>query len=59
MNESKYMHQAKHIKNNYSQFKFNLKPDILESFKQKCKENETTPTTEIKRFISEYIKNNS
>ena len=52
--KKKYSSQAKHIKDNYTQFKFNLKPYELDYFKQKCKENGTTATTELKKFIREY-----
>lgn len=51
----KYAAQQKYIKNTLAQFKFNLRPDVLEAFKAKCKENGTTPTTEIKKFITAYL----
>lgn len=51
--------QQKYIRNNYVRFSLDLKPDVLEKFKELCKLNETTPTTEIKKFINEYIQENS
>lgn len=47
-----------YIKKNYARFPLDLKPDILDKFKEVCAKNGTTPTTEIKRFISEYISAN-
>lgn len=52
---SKYTAQANHIRKNYVRFNLDLKPDMLESFRTICKDNNTTPTTEIKKFISKYI----
>lgn len=56
--ESKYKSQIKHLNEKYVRFPLNLKPDILESFKEACAYNGTTPTTQIKKFIEEYVKNN-
>lgn len=55
MSESKYASQIKNLRKNYIRFPLDLKPEILEAFKAKCKENGTTPTTEIKKFINSYI----
>ena len=55
MSQSKYASQAAHLRKNYVRFSLDLKPDILEIFRTKCKENGTTPTTEIKKFINSYI----
>ena len=55
MTDAKYATQAKSIRKNYVRFPLDLKPDILQQFKDKCKENGTTPTTEIKKFINHYI----
>ncbi len=52
--EKKYAAQQKHLRTKYVRFPLDLKPDVLEAFKTKCKENGTTPTTEIKKFISNY-----
>lgn len=52
--EKKYAAQQKHLRTKYVRFPLDLKPDVLEAFKLKCKENGTTPTTEIKKFISNY-----
>jgi hypothetical protein len=32
----------------------NLKPEFIAEFKEACKANDTTATTEIKRFMAEY-----
>ena len=53
--EKKYAAQQKHLRTKYVRFPLDLKPDVLEAFKLKCKENGTTPTTEIKKFISNYL----
>lgn len=52
--EKNYTPQQKHIRTHYVRFPLDLKPEVLEAFKSKCKENGTTPTTEIKRFINDY-----
>lgn len=58
MEENKYNAQQKHIRKNYVRFPLDLKPEVLELFKEKCKNNNTTPTTEIKKFIDEYCSKN-
>ena len=57
MAESKYESQMKNLRKNYVRFPLDLKPDVLDAFKTACKENNTTPTTEIKKFIARYIAN--
>ena len=52
--KSKYTTQIRNSRKNYVRFPLDLKPDVLEKFKEKCAANGTTPTTEIKKFISEY-----
>lgn len=52
--KSKYASQIKNLRKNYVRFSLDLKPDALERYRRICEENGTTPTTEIKRFISEY-----
>lgn len=52
--KSKYAQQIKSLRKNYVRFPLDSKPDVLEQFRFVCAENGTTPTTEIKRFISEY-----
>jgi hypothetical protein len=49
-----YSAQEKHIRKNYARFPLDLRPETLEEFKKVCKENGTTPTTEIKKFIASY-----
>lgn len=56
MSDSKYQTQIRNLRKNYVRFPLDLKPDVLEEFKEKCKANGTTPTTEIKKFIAEYCK---
>lgn len=56
MSDAKYTAQQKHIRKTYVRFPIDLKPEVLESFRAACKANGTTPTTEIKKFISDYIK---
>lgn len=55
--KSKYASQAAYNRRNYVRFPLDLKPDVLDAFKRACKENNTTPTTEIKKFIARYIAN--
>lgn len=56
--KSKYAQQIKSLRKNYVRFPLDLKPDVLERFRKVCAENGTTPTTEIKRFISQYCEQN-
>ena len=58
-NKSKYNSQIKHIKNNYKKFHIDFKFDVFYKFQEICKKNNTTPTTVIKHFVDDYIKNNS
>lgn len=57
--ESKYKHQMKHIKDNYVKMATNLRPEVFEAFKKACYENGTTPATEVKRFIDEYLESHN
>lgn len=52
--KSKYSSQIKNLRKNYVRFPLDLKPDLLQRFKELCAERGTTPTTEIKRFIREF-----
>ena len=54
--KTKYESQIKNLRKNYVRFPLDLKPDMLESFRSICAANGTTPTTEIKKFIAQYIK---
>lgn len=49
-----YSAQHRHIRSHYVLFPFDLRPEVLEEFIRVCKENNTTPTTEIKKFIASY-----
>ncbi len=55
MAESKYARQAAYNRKTYVRFPLDLKPDVLEAFRAACAANGTTATTEIKKFIAEYI----
>lgn len=55
MSEAKYFAQQNHLRKNYIRFPLDLKPEVLEQFKAACEKNGTKPTTEIKKFIAEYI----
>ena len=55
MGETKYSSQIKNLRKNYVRFPLDLKPEVLDAFRAACAANGTTPTTEIKRFISDYI----
>ena len=58
-NKNKYKAQIKYRKSNYKQFNIDFRFDIFDKFVNICKNNNTTPTTEIKRFVENYIKDNS
>lgn len=55
----KYAAQQKYNRKTYARFGLDLKPEFLASFRAACARNETTPTTEIKRFIAWYIEQNT
>ena len=48
----------KYLRKTYVRFPLDLKPEVLDKLREVCKKNGTTPTTEIKRFINEYISEN-
>ena len=50
--------QKEYRKRNYKQFPIDISPEMLEEFKAACEKNSTKPTTEIKRFIAQYIEQN-
>lgn len=56
--KAKYASQIKSLRKNYVRFSLDLKPDMLEDFRKACDINGTKPTTEIKRFIRQYIQDN-
>lgn len=56
---SKYSSQINHIKKNYKKFHIDFKFDTFNKFVEICKKNNTTPTSEIKKFVESYIINNS
>ena len=51
----KYESQQRYNRRNYVRFPLDLKPDVLEAFRAACAAAGTTPTTEIKKFIAQYI----
>lgn len=55
MAESKYARQAAYLRKTYVRFPLDLRPDVLAAFREACEKNGTKPTTEIKKFISDYI----
>lgn len=55
MAESKYARQAAYNRRTYVRFPLDLKPEVLEDFKEACKKRGKVPTTEIKNFIQRYI----
>lgn len=58
-NKSKYKSQIKHLRQNYKRFHIDFKIDLFNTFDNLCKKNNTTPTTEIKKFVNNYIKSHS
>ena len=56
--KSKYKYQIKHLKNNYKKFHIDFKNELFDEFLKICKKNQTTPTTEIKKFVEKYIEEN-
>ena len=54
--KAKYESQMKNLRKNYVRFPLDLKPDVLEAFRAACATKGTTPTTEIKKFITQYVK---
>ena len=55
MAKSKSEIQQAYMRRTYVRFPLDLKPEVLAAFRAACEKNGTAPTTEIKRFISEYI----
>lgn len=58
MEKSKYNAQIKHLRNKYVRFTLDLLPEQKEQFHKVCKANNTTATTELKKFIDMYIEKN-
>ena len=54
--EGKYSAQQKHLRKNYVRLSVDFRPEMLADFKEVCKQQGTTPTAEIKKFIADYIK---
>lgn len=49
----RYESQIRNLRKNYVRFPLDLKPDVLQAFRDTCERNGTTPTTEIKKYIAE------
>lgn len=58
MPKSKYQSQMDNLRKNYVRFSLDFKPDVLAEFRAACKQNGTTATTEIKKFVAQYIADN-
>lgn len=58
MASDKYSAQVKHLREKYVRFSLDMKPDELAAFRAACEKVGTKPTTEIKRFIREFIEEN-
>ena len=43
------------MRKTYVRFPLDLRPEVLAAFREACEKNGTKPTTEIKKFIAEYI----
>jgi len=52
--KDKYTSQKKYIAT-LKQVSLKIKPEIYDAFREKCLLNGTTPTTELRKFINEYI----
>lgn len=52
-----YAAQKKHLRSHYVRFGMDFKPEVLAQFKAACAQNGTTPTTEIKKFVAQYLAN--
>ncbi len=55
MSEAKYARQAAYNRRTYVRLSLDLKPEVLDAYKAACKANGDVPTTEIKKFIADYI----
>lgn len=58
MASEKYSAQVKHLREKYVRFSLDLKPNDLAAFREACEKAGTKPTTEIKKFIAEFIEKN-
>lgn len=59
MGNNKYKAQINHIRKHYKAFHIDFDIDIFNKFKELCLKNNSTPTTEIKKFVNSFIKENS
>lgn len=57
--ESNKKARQKYLKENYKSFNLCLPIELITTFKELCKTNKTTPTTVLKTFIEQYIKNHT
>lgn len=56
--KSKYAAQVKYAKNNLVKIGIDVKPEIRDTFKEICLDNNTTYTKVLKDFINDYIQKN-
>lgn len=56
--KSKYSAQVKYAKNNLVKIGIDVKPEIRNTFKEVCLNNNTTYTKVLKDFIYNYIEKN-
>lgn len=54
MPDSKYSRQIKHRKAHYKPLTVDLRPEVLKAFREACYSNNSTMSTEVKRFIAAY-----
>lgn len=54
-----YEAQKRYAKNNLVKLAIDVKPEIREKFKEKCKANETNPSKVLKKFVKDYIEKNT
>lgn len=55
MPQSKYASQIKHRKAHYKPLVVDLRPEVLEAFREACHKNNSSMSGEVKRFIAEYL----
>lgn len=55
---SKSARQQAYMRKTYVRFPLDLRPEVLEAYRAACERNGTSPTTEIKKFIADYIEQN-
>ena len=54
-NKPNYARQAAYNRKTYVRFPLDLRPEVLQAFRNACEKRGEVPTTEIKKFIQRYI----